>query len=199
MSSGEDKYGDPETRQRILEATWSLIPKHGSSLRLIDVANAAGVSRQALYLHFGDRSGLLVGLVLHMDKTLELGKHLADVFGAATGVEGLERMVELVSTYTAKIESVAQVLDAEQHHDKALAAAWRNRMDSRRAVLRTVIERIEAEGQLADEWTVEKASDLFYAVTMPGLWTELVRQVGWTPDQYSEHVTKLLKGSLIKD
>src|SRR3989304_6807314 len=166
MSSGEAEYGDPETRQRILEAAWRRNPKRGSSLRLIDVANAAGVSRQALYLHFGDRSGLLVGLVLHMDKTLELGKHLADVFGAATGVEGLERMVELVSTYTAKIESVAQVLDAEQHQDKALAAAWRNRMDSRRAVLRTVIERIAAEGRLADGREGKQAAHLFYAVTM---------------------------------
>jgi hypothetical protein len=72
-------------------------------------------------------------------------------------------------------------------------------MNSRRAVLRKVIERIEAEGRLADGWTVDKASDLFYVVTMPGLWTELVRKIRWTPEQYSKHMTRLLKGSLIKD
>ncbi|MCB0952277.1 MAG: helix-turn-helix transcriptional regulator, partial [Microthrixaceae bacterium] len=78
-------YGDPETRNRILEAAWSLLAEHGAQIKLADVAARASVSRQALYLHFGDRAGLLVALVNHMDESLDLGESLVEVYSAPDG------------------------------------------------------------------------------------------------------------------
>jgi AcrR family transcriptional regulator len=199
MSSDEVSYGDPETRHRILQATWELIEGRGPGIRLIDVADRAGVSRQAVYLHFGDRAGLLVALVEYIDETLGFRELVAPVFAAPTGVEALRRAVELHSTYTSKIDSVAQVLDAAQYEDKALAAAWRNRMDGRRAAHRAIIQRIADEGHLAEGWTVDTAADLFYTVTMPGPWRELTRELGWTAQQYSESMTRLLRCSLVAE
>ncbi|MFN2487225.1 MAG: TetR/AcrR family transcriptional regulator, partial [Acidimicrobiia bacterium] len=80
MSSAEPSYGDPETRRRILQATWKLIEELGPSIRLIDAADRAGVSRQAVYLHFGDRAGLLLALVQHIPETLGFQELLARVF-----------------------------------------------------------------------------------------------------------------------
>ena len=86
MSSewGSD-YGDPETRKRIIEVTGQLIVEHGSGLRLQEVAARAGVSRQTLYLHFGDRQGLILALVREMDATLQLADLLAHVYAAENG------------------------------------------------------------------------------------------------------------------
>lgn len=197
MSSEESSYGAPETRRRILEATWELIEERGASVRLVDAADRADVSRQAVYLHFGDRAGLLLALVEYMPQTLGFQELLAHVFDAATGAEMLQRAVELHSTYSAKIDSVARVLEAAQYRDKALGAAWRDRMDRSRAVHRAIIQRIADEGQLVDGWTVDAAADLFYTITMQGPWRELTRELGWTPEQYAENMSRLLRRSLV--
>ena len=199
MSSAEVVYGDPETRQRILQATWELIEERGSGVRLVDAAERAGVSRQTVYLHFGDRAGLLLALVQYMPESLGFQQLLAHVFDAPTGAEALERAVELHSSYHSKIDSVAQVLEAAQYQDEDLGAAWRNRMDASRAAHRAIIERIADEGHLADGWTVETAGDLFYTVTMNGPWRELTRGLGWTSKQYAENITRLLRRSLLRE
>ena len=199
MSSDKATYGAPTTRQRILRATWELLEARGSSTRIIDAAERAGVSRQAVYLHFGDRAGLLVALVEYMDEILGLEEFVAHVFDAPTGAEALERMVKMHSIFSPKIDSVVRVLEAAQYEDEALAAAWRNRRHGRRAVHRAIIERIAAEGQLAEGWTVDTAADLSYTVTMPEPWRELTRERGWTPEQYAENIAKLLRCSLIAE
>jgi AcrR family transcriptional regulator len=197
MSSAQPAYGDPDTRRRILLATWEVIEEIGADIRISDVAERAGVSRQAIYLHFGDRAGLLLALVAFMPETLGFQKLLAHVFAAESGVEMLRRTVELHSTYSAKIDSVARVLEAAQFQDAALGAAWRDRMKRSRAAHRAIIERIAAEGRLAEGWTVDDAADLFYTVTMQGPWRELTGELGWSSEQYSERMTRLLLDSLV--
>ena len=44
-----------------------------TELRLADVADRADVSRQAVYLHFGDRAGLVLGLLGWVDETSSWG------------------------------------------------------------------------------------------------------------------------------
>jgi hypothetical protein len=99
----------------------------------------------------------------------------------------LERAVELRSTYTSKIDSVAQVVEAAQYQDEDLGAAWRNRMDASRAAHRAIIQRIADEGQLAEGSTVDTAGDLSYTLTMNGPRRELTQAVGWTQTICREH------------
>lgn len=199
MSSRQTSYGDPQTRSRILQATWELIEKQGVNVKLSDVANKASVSRQAIYLHFGDRTGLLVALVKYLDKSLGLADLLSHVVNAPTGIEALERLVEAASVYALRIDPVARVLEAAQYDDEAVATAWRNRMRGRHADHRAVIQRIADEGRLADGWTVDTAADLFYTITMPGPWRELTRELSWTSGQYIKNVTSMLRRSLLTE
>jgi len=190
--------GDPRTRDRILRAAWDEIIERGASMTLGDVADRAGVSRQALYLHFGDREGLLLALVRFMPEALGFPRMLAHVMQAPDGVEMLRRTVALHSTYSAEIDPVAEVLEATQYRDPALGAAWRDRMNASRQVHRAIVGRIGAEGRLVDGWSVEDAGDLFYAVTMQGPWRELTRALGWTPERYAENMTKMLLASFVR-
>lgn len=199
MSTDAGGYGTPETRRRILEAAWGLIEERGAEVRVADVAARAGVSRQAVYLHFEDRTGLLVALVTHMDATIGIDQLLAPVFDAPTGVDALERLVAALATAAPSIDAVALVLETGQHQDVALATAFRDRMARRRATHGMVVQRLAAEGRLAQGWTIEAATDLCYAVTMPALWRELTQELDWTEQQYLEHVTRLLRDSLVTD
>lgn len=195
--SSRDGYGDPETRVRILQTAQSLITEHGSNLKLSQVATRAGLSRQAIYLHFGDRTGLLVALVQFMDETLELGESLAHIFEATSGAAIIQRTMELHSSFNNAIDSVALVLEAAQYEDEALGAAWRDRMRFRHQVHRDIVNRIADLGDLADRWTVETATDLFYSLTLLGPWRELTRELGWTSDHYIGHMTTLLSQALL--
>ncbi len=49
-----------ETRTRILDATVRMLEEQGGrGVRMGDIAKAAGISRQAVYLHFSSRAELL--------------------------------------------------------------------------------------------------------------------------------------------
>ena len=66
MSSG----GRPETRTQILESARAMFEEHGyHGAGLAAVAKTAGVSRQAIYLHFPSKVELLTALHLHIFDT----------------------------------------------------------------------------------------------------------------------------------
>jgi AcrR family transcriptional regulator len=199
MSSEAALYGDPDTRRRILQAAWELLEQQGAGVKLVDVADKAGVSRQAVYLHFGDRSGLLVALVDFIDVSLGAVRLRAHIHGGATGVESLQRWIQTMSWYTAKIDRVTQVLESSQYQDEALAAAWRNRMGRRQMHIRSIVERIAAEGRLVKGWSVDTAVELLYVITMPGPWRELTRELGWTAEQYTQNLTQLVRSALLTE
>jgi AcrR family transcriptional regulator len=190
-------YGDPETRRRILDTAWALLEEQGTGVRIADIAAKAGVSRQAVYLHFGDRTSLFVALGDHVDVSFGRDRLRAHVFGAATGVESLRRWVQTMSWYTAKIDTVSRILELAAESDEALAAVWKDRMTGRRGHVRRIAERIAAEGQLADGWTAEAAADLIFAVTLPGPWRVLTSVVGWSNERYADVITGLLELSLL--
>ena len=190
-------YGDPQTRRRILDAAWALLEERGSGIRLADIADRAGVSRQAVYLHFGDRVSLFVAVADHIDVSFGRDRLREHVFGAPTGLESLRRWVDTMSWYTAKIDSVTRVLELAGESDEALAAAWRDRMTGRRGHVRRIVGRIVAEGQLADGWTVEAATDLVLAVTLPGPWRVFTSVFGWSTERYAADITGMLEQALV--
>lgn len=195
--STSGRYGDPGTRTRILDAAWALLEERGTRVRIADVAAKAGVSRQTVYLHFGDRSSLFVALGDHIDVSFgrdDLRKH---VFGAPSGVESLRRWVQTMSWYNAKINSVSRILELAAESDEALDAVWRDRMIGRRSHVSRIAERIAADGRLADGWSVDAAADLIFTVTLPGPWRVLTSVLGWSEEQYAEQITGLLERSIL--
>ncbi len=196
--SSDDPYGDPVTRNRILDATWELVTDQGARFKLSDVADRASVSRQAVYLHFGDRPGLLVALVQHMDNTLDLGASLAEVHAARDGASLLEAAMRLNTTFWAQVFPVAQVLEAAQHDDEALGVAWRDRMRFRQGTFRAMVETLAERGELDEDWDIDNAAATLYGVAHFDTWRELVIELGWSDDLYVESMTRLLCRALLR-
>jgi AcrR family transcriptional regulator len=196
-TTGAPAYGDPETRKRILDAAWALLEERGSGVPIADIADRAGVSRQAIYLHFGDRVSLFVAVADHIDVSFGRDRLREHVFGASTGFESLHRWVETMSWYTARIDSVTRVLELAGEHDEALAAAWKDRMTGRRGHVRRIVDRIAADGQLAKGWTAEAASDMVFAVTLPGPWRALTSVLGWSTERYAAEITSMLERAFL--
>ena len=54
--------------ERILDAALALITRKGdANVTMAQIAKAARLSRQAVYLHFADRAALMVALARHLD------------------------------------------------------------------------------------------------------------------------------------
>ncbi len=167
-------------------------------MTLEGVADAAGVSRQTVYVHFGSRTGLLIAMVQHMDETGMLHALLQRVFDARTSVAALDAVANVHAEYHPVAYPVARVLLAGRHHDDAIKAAWEERMASRRNLYRGVVERLERDGLLLPAWDVETATDILCGLTSWQLWEELVVGREWSKADYVRRLRTLLHRVLIE-
>jgi len=191
--------GDPETRRRILEKTWRLMEKRkGQGVLISDVARAVGVSRQAVYLHFGSRAGLLIATARYVDEVKNLKGRLQGMYRAASGVEVLEAYVEFWASYIPEIYGLAKALMAVRETDKAAAAAWDDRMKEQRQGCSAVINCLARDQSLAPGWNPDQAADALWAMTSIAVWEDLTIESGWTQNEYLSRMKVGLKRMLVK-
>ena len=115
--------------QRILKETMRLMEQQrGQEVRISDIARAAGVSRQAVYLHFNNRTELLVATVRYADEVYEVDKRLQPLQAATSGISALRAFLEFWAEYIPCIYGLARALLETRATDKAAAAAWADRM-----------------------------------------------------------------------
>src|SRR5262245_6047035 len=135
-----------KTRESLLEAAWKRLER-GDPAKLDEVGADVGVSRQAVYLHFGSRGGMLLALVEHIDQKLGLGERIGAALAKEDPVEQLEATLELTATYQPEIHGVAMALVRLSDTDEDVRAALEDRMQHRRRGLEAIIKRIAAEGR----------------------------------------------------
>lgn len=191
------RYGDPETRERILDAALELSARMGPSMRLADVARAAGVSHQGLYLHFKGRNALLLGLLDHMVSSFGLRERSDAVVAATDGVAAVERIVGFMYQLDFRLAEIGWVLEEAQHLDDGFGNDWRNRARGLRDFIEQhVAERLRSEGRLRAPWSVDDATDLVLGLTDLGTWRTFVRDLGWSESDYVGRLTGMILAAL---
>jgi len=193
MSSSENN-----TRERILHATWQLMEQHlGKVIKMSDVAKAAGISRQAVYLHFKSRTELIVATSQYVDNLKGLGERLIAFKQAKTATEQLEACVNIWGNYIPEIIGIAKALMAAKDSDEAMAAAWNGNMGYVRDICGQTINALHDEGLLASQWSKKSATDIFWSTLSINNWEQLTRECGWSTPQYVQRITALLKNTLV--
>ena len=195
MSSGES-----ETRTRILEATWRLmVQRRGQGVRMRDVAEVAGVSRQAVYDHFGSRAALMVATARYGDEVRGLDERLRRYRATTAGVERLEAFVEFWGNYIPEIYGIARALLAARETDEAVAAAWDDRMGVVHEACRNIIEALHRDGTLAPGWSCNEAADLLWTMLSIRNWESLTIERGWSPSRYVGLMQELTKHTFVRE
>lgn len=172
----------PPTRQRILDAAWRLL-ESGAATRMADIAAAAAISRQALYLHFPNRADLLVATVRHIDAVKDIDGRLAASRGATTGEARLDAFVAAWCGYIPEIGGVGRALLAMQD-DAAAAAAWADRMEAVHHGCRAAVAALARDGVLSPDLSEAAASDLLWSLLSVETWQALVERRGWSQAAY---------------
>jgi AcrR family transcriptional regulator len=188
------------TRAAILDATWTLIEEQGAEdLSMEEVAERAGVSRRAIYLHFPTRAELLVSLMAHMDRELDIEASLRPVLQAPDGLIALKEFTNHLASYHPRILAVVQAVDRARRSDEAARALWDRAMEAWHRACRTLVERIAEEGRLSPGWSREEATDLLWALMSVDLLEDLTVDRGWSPERYGEALYRIMTETLTRE
>jgi AcrR family transcriptional regulator len=184
-------------RARILESAWALVLDRGLDFSMKEVADRSGVTRQAVYLQVGSRSGLFVAMARYHDAREGIGAR----FGAALDHPAREALVRTIRTwfdYLPSILPVARALQDAAARDEDAAAAWWDRMDSARLMMRRAVEQLAREGGLDDRWEIDDAADVLWSLTHPQAWEDLVGHRGWEPQSFVDRIVEIAELILVR-
>ena len=170
-----------QTSQKILDAAHSCAEK-GPDFTMADVARAAGLSRQAIYLHFPDRKTLLIALALRAREE-HPSPRLDDAPSARAALTALvARFAEIYP----KVWPVVRAQESETG-DRSIAPDCR-----------ALAERFRAEGALAAHLSPAAAADILSTLLSLAVWRELVIGRGWDSARYKSHITYLAAGAITR-
>jgi len=186
------------TRERLLDAAWALAIEVGvDRLTLADVGARAGVSRQAVYLHFGNRATLLVQMAARFDHTSGFRDRLTAT-RQAPAREGFRKMLDLWFEYIPAILPVHLALEAAWLVGGDGADAYRDRLDDWHKGIRVAIRRLADDRSLAAGWTVATATDWTWATVHPTHVHHLTRERGWTLSAAKRRLIDTLQAQLLE-
>jgi AcrR family transcriptional regulator len=160
-----------ETADKILSAALFCAQK-GEDFTMADVAQSGGLSRQALYLHFSDRAGLLTALLAR----LEAERPPLAIKDAPSARAALSILIAQLAEIYPRICPVMRAL-GDKTADEGLAANCRG-----------VAERFEQEAALSAHLSPSAATDLLATLLSLAVWKELVLGRGWDNSRYKSHI-----------
>lgn len=164
---------------------------------MADIAKEAGVSRQAVYLHFPSRADLLIATMRHIDEVENVADQLAEVFTAETGREQLTVFLNAWCNYVPVIYGGARWLLAIRDDDPDAEAAWQDRMEGLYGACSSVVGALDADNELAANLTVTEATDLMWAMVSVRQWELLTLERGMSQERYIELVHHTLLRTLL--
>ena len=187
-----------ETRRRILDAASALLEAApGAAVSMSDIAAAAGVTRQLLYVHFENRTALLLEVSRVLDAEARTPELQATIDKAPDAVKALRAAVAVQAAIKPKIHGVATSLELLRPTDEAAAAACEEREEARLGRCREVVDRLAAEALLSPAWKPAAAAELFWSMTSLRAWEDLVCRRGWSERQWVRWTTATLAAALV--
>lgn len=168
------------TRLGILDAAWDLVAEQGASASIAEIAAAAGITRQSVYVHFGSRGGMLMALLKRADERGQIFERFTVALSHRDPARRLEAALDAWLAFVPGIMPVARDLVRLRSTDHDVAAAWKDRMDELLGVWRQVARSLARDKALADGWTQAEAADFIWTSSSVQTYDLLTSDRGWT-------------------
>lgn len=195
-----------QTRQRVLTAAEELFIEHGYGVTTLqEVADRAGVSVQTIYFTFRNKRTLLKELadvaVAGDDEpvpTMERAWFTA-AMAAPTAAAQLRAHVDGAVAVCARSAPVFEVLRTAAAQESELDELWRQGNVKRHMVQQAAAKALLGKPGARSGVEPERAADLLYAMLSPELYLVLVRDRGWSTDDYADWAYDSLRAQLLSE
>lgn len=198
-----------QTRRRVIDAAQELFVERGYGVTTLqEVADRAGVSVQTIYFTFRNKRTLLKELgdiaVAGDDEpvpTMEREWFTA-AMAAPTADAQLRAHIDGAVAVCARSSAVFEVLRTAAAQEPEIDELWRQGNAKRHTVQVAAAKAMLAKpgarpSSDADaEADVDRVADLLYAILSPELYLVLVRDRGWTPEQFADWAYDTLRAQL---
>jgi AcrR family transcriptional regulator len=190
------------TRAAILDAAWRLLEQGGpEAATMTAVAQAAGVTRKGLYLHFASRAELLSALRGHVDEVLNLEVSLQPIRQAPNAAVSLDEWVRHLVEYHSRIRVLVDAVDRARATDADAAALWEEATALWLSGCREMADWLEREGRLAPGLAAAEAADALLGMMLSfnRLWEALVVERGWAPERFRQFLARMHHATLTRE
>lgn len=181
------------TRQALLDQARRMIEEHGfESVTLAAVADGAGVSPRALYLHFRSRSDLLTSLYRSLGETEDLASSLARVWDSPDAVSAIQEWAAHIARSHPRILAISRAIERSRFTDPDAKALWDLTMKNWLKSCRRLAAWLEDEDALSGQWTVQSAADMLWTLMSWDVTERLVLSRRWSERRYAQQLAALL-------
>jgi AcrR family transcriptional regulator len=179
------------TRREILAAAQRRFERDGYvATTMAAIAREAGVALKTVYLAFETKGNLLRELwhlLLRGDEEhTPVGQRAW--YQAVLDEPDPERKLRLNARNARVVKeragSLLSVIRGAASLDPDSAVLWRRIQDEFYANQRAVVETLQARDALARGLDVNRATDILWTLNHPDVWMLLVRERGWSPEQF---------------
>jgi AcrR family transcriptional regulator len=181
----------------LLDAAWKLIAERGLDVRMADIAAAANVTRQSVYVHFMSRGGLLIQLVRRADEREGVHQRFALALAIEDPSERLLGFLDVWFDFAPKIHPVARQLIAARTQDPEANEAWTDRMEELRQGFLLLTQSLRRDRALGSEWTAPAAADYLWAASSIPAWEALAIDCGWGPQKTRRVLERSLAAAVL--
>jgi AcrR family transcriptional regulator len=194
------------TRRAILEAAQRLFERDGYAATSVPaIAGEARVALKTVYVVFETKANLLNAL---WEARLGQGEEAIPVlerewYGRLLAEPNPEGKLRILAAQGREVKTrsgaLLEVIRNASTADTEIAALW-NRIQSKLLdVQHSVIEQLAEKDALADGLDVATATDILWTLNHPTVWHLLVRERGWSAEQYERWLgdafcSQLLRG-----
>jgi AcrR family transcriptional regulator len=182
-----------DTRRDILAAAQRRFEQDGYvATTMAGVARDADVALKTVYLAFETKGGLLRAL-WHLllrgddDHTPVGGRRwYQDVLDESDPERKLRLNARNARMVKERAGALLAVIASAAPLDDDTATLWRTIQREFYANQEAIVESLHARGALAPGLDVTRATDILWTLNHPQLWGLLVRERGWTPEQFEQ-------------
>jgi AcrR family transcriptional regulator len=193
------------TRQAILEAAQRLFQRQGyAATSMPAIAAEAGVALKTVYVAFDTKAGLLHAL---WEARLGGDEEAIPVFERAWYRRVLkepspQRKLRLVAAQArvvkARSGALLEVIRNAASVDAEMAALWNRIQTKLHDVQRSIVEQLHEQDALAGGLDIGAATDILWTLNHPAQWQLLVRERGWTAEQYEQWLGDIFCSQLLR-
>lgn len=193
-----------ETRRQIRRAAEQLFLSDGyPRTSMARIAKAAGVAEKTVYLAFPSKGDLLTEIILvavrgdDSPKRLEERNFWRSISQAETADEVIKRIASATAQTMARVATFNELAEAAAHGDPKLAPFRDRGHEGQRSNMRQLAGVLADRGALRGGLDIERVADMLYAIaTNESVYLRLVRERGWSDEQYAAALAAMLRGLL---